>query len=283
MTAVKKTNSFQIESLLDFKYSGKVELCDFFESNNKENVIRISVNEPSNVILEKAKEYNTFFSIQEDSHNPEKALNLAAQMVLEPDKFFTDPINCILNTKQNEANKITIIIDRDFSKLEEKYLILSEIEKTVLNSINSNSMMYDIESIADELVTNAIFHATQEIQKRKDHMISGAFGNIKLAMTENELVISCRDPHGTLMPKNLFSRIYTCATTDIANSINMGSGGAGIGSFLVHSMSAYYIIAVEENVQTIFSSVLPLKMSNRKRLKLPKNLLSIFLKENKNG
>lgn len=283
MTAVKKTNSFQIESLLDSRYLGKVELCDFFDANKKDNVIRISLNEPSDVVLKKAKDFNSFFSIQQDSYAPEKALNLAAQMLLAPKQFFTDPINYILNPTQNQNIKVTTIINRNFSKLEEKYLILSEIEKAVQNTINSGSMMYDVESISDEFITNAIFHATHEIKTRKDHMINGAFGNIKIGITEDELVISCLDPHGTLQPKNLFSRIYTCTTTDIASSINMGNGGAGIGSFLVHSMSAYYIIAVEENIQTIFSTVLPLKMSNRKRLKLPKNLLSIFLKENEDG
>lgn len=283
MTAVKKTNSFQIESLLDTRYLGKVELCDFFDANKKDNVIRISLNEPSDVVLKKAKDFNSFFSIQQDSYAPEKALNLAAQMLLAPKQFFTDPINYILNPTQNQNIKVTTIINRNFSKLEEKYLILSEIEKAVQNTINSGSMMYDVESISDEFITNAIFHATHEIKTRKDHMINGAFGNIKIGITEDELVISCLDPHGTLQPKNLFSRIYTCTTTDIASSINMGNGGAGIGSFLVHSMSAYYIIAVEENIQTIFSTVLPLKMSNRKRLKLPKNLLSIFLKENEDG
>ncbi|MCB9025774.1 MAG: hypothetical protein H6625_05620 [Bdellovibrionaceae bacterium] len=283
MTAVKKTNSFQIESLLDTRYLGKVELCDFFDANKKDNVIRISLNEPSDVVLKKAKDFNSFFSIQQDSYAPEKALNLAAQMLLAPKQFFTDPINYILNPTQNQNIKVTTIINRNFSKLEEKYLILSEIEKAVQNTINSGSMMYDVESISDEFITNAIFHATHEVKTRKDHMINGAFGNIKIGITEDELVISCLDPHGTLQPKNLFSRIYTCTTTDIASSINMGNGGAGIGSFLVHSMSAYYIIAVEENIQTIFSTVLPLKMSNRKRLKLPKNLLSIFLKENEDG
>jgi len=283
MSTAKKAELFKLFSFLDKAYSDKVLLCDLHDNCSDSNLIRMSVNETSETVLERAKQFSTFYSVQEESHDPFKAMNLAALMIATPEKFFSNTIMSVLNPTSSSEINVTEIINRDFTNLDEKYIILEEIEKAVTGRVNSSSIIYDIESIADEFITNAIFHATSEVENRVNHMKQSKVGNIKLACTENELIISCVDPHGKLNPEKLFSRIYTCITTDIASSINMGQGDAGIGSFLVHGMSTYYIVAVEENKRTIITSVLPLKMSNRKRLKLPKNLFSLFIKEKQDG
>lgn len=282
MTAVKKINLSHLFHALDENHQGKVEVCDLFEPEANEKTIRISKEESTESVLKVAKSFDNFYSVQENSLNPEKAIQLAALMVTDRERFFSDPVQSILNPRKDTSINITTIYNRDYNSLTEKYQVLEEIEKALNQFVNSSSLVYDVESISDEFITNSIFHAN-DIQNRKDHMETGEWGNLKLCLTDSELLIICQDPHGKLIPSYLFSRIYTCATSDIAGTINMGQGGAGIGSFLVHSMSSSYIIAVKENVQTIISSVLPLKMSNRKRVQLPKNVYSLYVKEKKNG
>ena len=283
MTAAEKPNEKNILDFLLSKYIGKVNFCDIRDKSAGDNYINISSNTEPNVIFEKAKKFDIFHSVQEDSFSPDKSINLAAFMITNPQKFLEDPICSILNPNQETNVKINMIFEKDFFKLDEKYSILEDIEKAVMTHIKSGSLIYDVQSISDEFITNAIFHSTSIIEDRKEYIEQGKLGNIKLAVSEDELLISVTDPHGTLKPSKLFNRIHTCYTSEIADKINMGQGGAGIGSFLVHGMSASYIVAVQENIQTIVSSVLPLKMGNRKRTKLSKNLHILYVEEKHNG
>ncbi len=284
MTAAEKTSPLDLSQHLDSSYKNQVKICnwgDLLSANNK-NVIWTSQGLSSVEILKKIKSERNFHLVQTDSLDPEVEVNLAAKILVSPKEFMKSPLHFILNPTGNE-NKEEIVYSKDFSKQEEKYKILEEIEETVIEKINSNSLIYDIQSISDELMTNAIFHAQSNIENRKKYMENGRLGNISLAVDSSRVIISCMDPHGKLVPEKLFERLYTCYTSEIAGAINQGRGGAGIGSFLVHGMSASYIVAVEENVQTVISCILPLKMSNRKRLSLSKNIHCLYVKGSQHG
>jgi hypothetical protein len=283
MSAAQKSPVFNLYSFLNDEFKNRVSLLDFSESKFTSSSIWLSSGKSSEEILNKFKDHRNFCFVQEDAVKSEIEINFAAKMILEPKEIFINPVKTILDPTGKNSNEVSVLLERQFTEQEEKYEILEAIEKDVVPQIHSNSLVYDIQSITDEMVTNAIFHSTSVIENRKQHMDEGKIGKITIAKDLDRILILCEDPHGKLIPEKLLNRIYTCYTTEIAGTINQGKGGAGIGSFLVHGMSATYILAVQENQKTIIGSILPLKMSNRKRLGLSKNLHCLYLKENKNG
>jgi hypothetical protein len=285
MSAVLKQPEINLLDLIDEKFKSQIQIYQIDKNNfnlipTVQPTIWFSEGVPSEVYLNQFKQQRNFHFVQKDSLGYELELNLSAKMLLQPHEFFQNPVETILNPVTKKAE---IIFSKDFSRQDEKYKILEEIESAVNSRLSSTSLMYDIQSISDELMTNAIFHAQSIIENRKLHMEFGKLGNITVGVDDSRIVISCTDPHGTLRPEKLLERIYTCYTTDIAGTINQGKGGAGIGSFLVHGMSASYTIAVEENKRTFISATLPIKMSNKKRLALSKNIHCLFLKESQHG
>ncbi len=281
MASLKKSTFEEISSQLNDEFKDHITLCDFNSEVIKKNVVYISEGVASADILNKFKNQRNFHLIQEDSINITSELNLSAQMIMNPQSFIESPMEFVLSPSGTKSDTDKVIYECDFSRQEEKYEILNEVEAAVVKNTQSQSLIYDIQSIADELVTNAIFHS-KSAGKRSNEMHGNKSGNIQIGINENYLIISCSDPYGKLIPEKLFERLYTCYTSDVAESINQGEGGAGLGLFLVHGMSTGYIVAVEEGVKTVITALLPLKMSNRKKLGLSKNMHSLFIKGSTN-
>ncbi len=212
-------------------------------------------------------------------------LNSAAQMLADPDKFSSFPISAILSPGQLslEAEAKHTLFARSFSQIREKPHIIEGIKESLAQHTISKSILTDVLSIADELVTNAVFNApfvdlgnTLPGASRDDltvKMDSGKCGQIFLGADTTRLVIGCRDPYGTLNLMKLFERVKKCYDISVGEAMNKtGAGGAGIGSFMVFVSAASYYALVSEGTCTMICCVLPLKMSGRMRAELPKNL-----------
>lgn len=218
-------------------------------------------------------------------------LNVAALMLGRPDIFNQNPIGAILDTVTASESTFAVknkIFEFDFDSAKQKIEVLGGIEEVLSKKSTSSSIVSDVVIIADELFTNAVYNApfvdlantlpgaSREDQNIKMH--NGKSAKIFMGADTNRLVIGCIDPYGRLNMMKLFSRIHKCYNSGVAKSMNMSGGGVGIGSFMVYNASTSYFVAVEENVSTMICCVLPLKMSNRIRLDLPKNLHYILKK-----
>ena len=282
--AAEKINDIltNLEKSLPVEATGKVNLkvCLDFEKANKDTIIICEGMAPDK-LLYLVLNSDCHHIVNKDAQCVENELQSSAEMILNPKKFLENPMETIFNPFSDTKN-YSIIYDRKFRHLDEKYEILEEAEASISQYCKSSSFIYDVQSIADELVTNAIFHS-RDIEKRENFLDGTQFGHLQLAINDQLLSICCRDNHGRLDTNKLFQRIYKCYNSQMAETINMGKGGAGIGSYMVHSMSTSYFVGVESGKTTVICSVLPLNMSNRKRLRLPRNLHYVNIKGDSNG
>lgn len=218
-------------------------------------------------------------------------LNTSALMIGEENKFINFPLSSIFSPEkasQQTENEFEIY-KYDFDKAVEKSKVLQDISEVLQLKSVAGSIIGDITAITDELFTNAIYNApfmdlanTMPGADREDQTVKlhrGKKASIFLGASDNRLVIGCRDPYGTLNLMRLLDRVKKCYDTSLAESMNMmGTGGAGIGSFMVFNSCASYYAAVEKNQCTMICCSLPMKMNSRTRSVLPKNLHFIIKK-----
>lgn len=217
-------------------------------------------------------------------------LNVAALMQSNLDVFTANPIASILypDFVSMKVDKENTIYESEFSKARQKAGILNGIESILRKKSVSSSIIADVVIIADELCTNAVYNApfvdlentlpgasrdNQDVQ-----MHDGRCAKVFLGTDGHRLVIGCFDLYGSLNLEKLFKRIKKCYDRGVAESMNMSGGGAGIGSFMVYNAAASYFAVVEEKRKTMICCALPVKMSNRARLELPKNMHFVIKK-----
>jgi hypothetical protein len=174
-----------------------------------------------------------------------------------------------------------------FSRTGQKAEVLQLIEKNLFHTVKSQSLRSDIATIADELLTNAIFNAPYVNEENTSpglsrssagSMPAGMSGQFFLGATEDRVLIGCRDPYGSLNVGRLLERIKNCYANSVAGTMNMSAqGGAGIGSFMVFNASSSYVVAVEKGKITVVCAILGTKGSSRARQEAPKNLHVIDL------
>jgi hypothetical protein len=184
---------------------------------------------------------------------------------------------CILGA--HELNQVRerkyMVYERKFSKASEKNEIENELSVEMRKYIRSESLITEILGASDEMITNVLYNApyvnnqnsTSGIDRRikKVGLPSGKFGKIKCGVDDHRIVLGCEDPFGKLNINTLLKRLKGCYDNGIANSMNMGVGGAGIGMFLVANSSVSFYAAVVPGSHTAIYCVLPRKMNNRKR------------------
>lgn len=208
-----------------------------------------------------------------------------------PAAFFEHPVSAVFAPENfgAEADQKFLFYSRTFNEAQQKRPTIQEIEQSLAERIKSTSLRADIVTIADELMTNAIFNApfvtsdnTSSGASRADRnvkMHEGMNGEIFLACDEERILVVCRDTYGTLNPEKMLTRVRNCYTTGVAANINMtGGGGAGIGSYMIFNSSISFFVAVRAGKCTVVGCVLPLKGSGRAREAMLKNLHYIFLK-----
>lgn len=218
-------------------------------------------------------------------------LNTSAVMLGDDKKFTSYPLSAILLPEAAGlmAESKFKVFEYSFDQAGQKSSILSGVSEALTRKKVSPSIQADIVVIADELSTNAVFNAPFVDMQNKGAGASRVAKNIKmhagkhasvfLGADDTRVVIGCRDPYGTLNLMKLFVRIKKCYDTSVAETMNMtGRGGAGIGSFMVFNSSASYFAIVEEGQCTMILCALPIRMSNKVRLELPKNLHFIIKK-----
>lgn len=221
----------------------------------------------------------------EQNVNFEEELLTSALMLTNPNVFFEKPLTSIFSPDKVEQldDSHFEIWSTSFHKISEKVDVISEIRRLIEERLGFQAIASDIGLIADELFTNAIFNAPYVDQKtylnpgisRTDSSLAMPEpnrGRVFIGLEGKRLVVGVKDPFGTLNIEKLFKRIKNCHDNGVAENINTGPGGAGIGSYLVYRASTSYYAAVSEGEATILCCSIPLEMSGRKRQQLPKNI-----------
>lgn len=210
--------------------------------------------------------------IQKNSPWADQELKAASLLEQDLEQFFQYPISIILNPdKVNlETEKSLLIYEKRFNSLSEKEKTLYEIEQLMQSLTKSSTLISDVITVADELFTNVARHASgKKTEKESTNLTNGV---LFIGKSSDRLVVGCRDASGSLNIKSLLTRVRDCYRKGLSQAMNMGKGGAGLGSFLILNVCLSYFISVIKGRQTLICATLPLGMGNRKRSTLSKNL-----------
>lgn len=227
-------------------------------------------------VLRLATDRNASQIIQEKSPEWENEMKSSGVMIDTPLSFLDFPL-CTILTPDNvnaENEKKLRISETIFSKSSEKANILAQVEATLKAIHCPKSFITDLQIVADELVTNAIYNAafadTEIIVNRQKSVDVCRDCRLVIGMHDGRLVMACEDQFGSLDINKLLGQVRRCVEEGVAGALNWGDGGAGIGSYMVFlsSISMYY--GVHDKQKTIVACVFPLGRAARTRHKIAK-------------
>ena len=124
----------------------------------------------------------------------------------------------------------------------------------------------DIYLMADELFTNFAKSAGEDVKSMK-------FG---IECCGGEVLVYCKDNFGHLKPQMMVENIYRCYENGVKNSIRHDvKGGAGIGSYLMYSLSSGMVLAVRPECESMVVMWMPLGEFHEDRVDMNKSLIII--------
>lgn len=230
-------------------------------------------------VLQLALERKLFHICQKDNPFCDNDVETAALMIADPKQFMDTPLSAVLDPQNVSLKRESELAGFrvQFSSISEKHTVLEDLKNYLLTFSKSTSLHSEILLVADELFTNAVFnsHRSGLVFKRGDTSVSMAdsqYGVLKAGVIGDRFVLVCSDSFGTLELPKLVKRMKDCYTEGVRDMMNMGDGGAGIGSYLVYSAATSYFAGVERNKRTVIAWSVPLQMSSRKRVALAKNV-----------
>lgn len=240
---------------------------------------------PPEQVLRLATELGYAHVVQKNGLEYAKELQTTEALIERPTEFFKYPIASIFNPSDlsPEGEKRAVLSDVLFTGSGQKREVLDGFIRAMESRQLSQTMIEDITLVADEMFTNAVFNAPFVDQKthknanvsRQSMEVNFAKdkpGRLVLAADSTRLMIACEDPYGSLNLNGYLSKIKATYDRGAAATMNFGSGGAGIGSYIIFNTGASLFVGVKQGRATIIACLLPLGLSNRKRALLPKHL-----------
>lgn len=235
-------------------------------------------------VVDFAKSFNLRQIVQTSAHDHELELKTSELMLKKPDLFLNFPVSSILDpesvgtARENEVRSYS----RQFLNANEKSQILEEIRVHCLDISKSESLVADICLAADELITNAIYNAPHVLYaqpgpgapRTAEHGQSPDLrpGEIFIGASGTRLILGCADAYGSLNPNHLINRLKSCYDNGVAESVNFGTGGAGIGTFIIFQSASSLYIGVAQSQRTVICCAFSLERRPKVRAAVPKNL-----------
>lgn len=236
-------------------------------------------------ILRFATDHGFKHLCQKDGFGFDSELKAAENLVSNPETFFENPISSILSPGNVTAasEQSLICLDHFFDSSGQKRGMLEAIGKYLESKGLSQTLIEDVSAVADEFITNAIYNApfidpnthVNPGLSRMDTEIKlkgGRVARLLMAHDDARLVVACEDPYGSLNLDQYLNKIRSTYIRGPAATMNFGSGGAGLGSYIIFNAGSSLYFGVKAARVTLLCCVIPLKMSYKKRVLLPKHL-----------
>ena len=194
----------------------------------------------------------------------------AAAMTGNVLEFLRDPLAIIFGPQPEEGPRDALHISNPVH--EKKTGALDQFEEFLKSIKGARRIREQALLVADELYTNAI-----KMGHPHEKMSTATFaraGTVEFFAEHdgNRLVLGCRDSFGELGFGQVLTRIAHCFDKGVVHSINNGSGGAGIGSFMVFNTCISYYCGVDKGRTTVVCVALPLGVSDDELPSMPKNI-----------
>lgn len=236
-------------------------------------------------VLKTAMEHNLKHVVQRDGFEHEKEVRSATALIASPETFLQYPIASILS-----PDDLSPVSEKSLTQVEERFLsseqkrgILESLTKAMESKALSQTLIEDVILVADEMFTNAVYNApfvdlvTQVNPgvNRRDTKVNfedGKTGRLFLAHDDSRLLVGVEDPFGSLNLVRWLTKIRETYLKGAAATMNFGPGGAGLGSYIIFNAGSSLYFGVWPGRATVLCCVIPLGMSYRKRVQLPKHL-----------
>ena len=137
-----------------------------------------------------------------------------------------------------------------------------------------------IETIVDELVTNAIYNAPrnpdgtakyrQMSRSEEVHLEDHEAGELLFACDGNYIAIAQSDPFGALTPEVLMAYLARCLRMG-PDQVSHDSGGAGLGLYRVFQSISKFIVNLDPGKKTEIITLIDLRMSMKRFRQAPKS------------
>ena len=135
-------------------------------------------------------------------------------------------------------------------------------------------------SVADEMVTNAVFNAPVDREGRRryatrhrlDHveLEPGEQSLLRLAADESRLALSVTDPFGTLDGDRVVDYLAKCFRRG-SDQVDAKPGGAGLGLYMIFEALSHFVINIATGVRTELIGVVDMTGSYREFAKRSKS------------
>jgi hypothetical protein len=240
---------------------------------------------PPEQVLRLATELGYTHVIQKNGLEYGKELQTTEVLVENPAGFFDFPVASIFNPTDlsPSGDKRALLADAYFTSSGQKRELLDGFIKSMESRSLSRTLIEDISLVSDEMFTNAVFNApfvdsktsknaNVSRQNLEVNFAPDKPGRMRMAADETRIMVACEDPYGSLNLNGYLSKIKATYDRGAAATMNFGSGGAGIGSYIIFNTGASLFVGVKQGRATIIACLLPLGLSNRKRALLPKHL-----------
>jgi hypothetical protein len=212
-------------------------------------------------------------------------LNTSALILKDQSIFLKNPTEAILQPIElmHDKKGQSVVFSESFNIHSQKSGLLDRVENRLLNLKINSTIRSDIRLIADELFTNAIYHAPYaglgidriQIQNEFSEKLRRPpeLSTIFIGKNSDTIVIGCEDKYGSLDNQKLIRQIKKCEYENPGECIIMDERyGAGIGSYMIFNLSMSYYSIVNKNKCTIICCTLPITVSNRARQIFSKNI-----------
>lgn len=240
---------------------------------------------PPEDLLKLATEVGFTNICQKQGFEFQRELKSAHALVESPESFLEFPVASILSPHglNRQAERGFVLMDEMFDSSAQKRSVLTSVLKALDSKSLAQTMIEDVTAVADEFFTNAVFNApfidTTTMRNpgisRQDLEIkyeTGLQGRLFLASDDSRLVVGVMDPFGALDLKFYLNKIKATYLRGPAATMNFGPGGAGLGSYIIFNTGSSLYFGVWPKRATVLCCVIPLGMSYRKRVQLPKHL-----------
>lgn len=236
------------------------------------------------VVVQYADEYRLHQIVQSSGHDYDLEMLTSELMLTRPDLFVDCPLAAILDPAcANNARETELrTFNREFITAKDKKPLLHEVRDHIFSLSNSESLTEDICLAADELLTNAIYNAPHvNFQKNGPGAPrTSTFGeandlrpgSLFIGHNDKRVILGCSDAYGTLNPKALLAKLKSCYENGAADSVNFGTGGAGLGTFMMFQSALSLYLGVSPYRKTVICWAYSLERRARVRSALPKNI-----------
>ena len=222
---------------------------------------------------------------QKSGHLFDEDIQSANCMIENDESYFKFPVSTILapQSVSVESEKSLLMLNAQFSSSAEKQSVLGNLTSLLVSKGIAKTVLDDVVAVADEFYTNAIFNAPfVDMNTHNNPGISrnsldiklqdGKQARLFLAQDAKRLVIGCEDPFGSLDLTRYLTKVRSTYQKGPGAAINFGPGGAGIGSYIIFNAGSSLSFGVWPGRATLLCCVIPLGMSNRKRILLSKHI-----------